>query len=389
MARREKKVEEPTPESILEYFASLKDPRVERTKQHSLLSILILCLCAVTCGADSFVAIERYGRSKEAWLREHFDFANGIPSHDTIGRVLALLEPKALAEMFARWTTAVAEHTRGDLVAIDGKTLRRSFRHGASKTFVHMVSAWSSRNKLVLAQAKTDDKSNEIKAIPELLQLLALKGCTVTIDAAGCQRDIAKQIVEKGGNYLLAVKENQPTLHAALVELFDAALHGGPHAAELDAHETQDSAHGRKETRRCWTLPCPETIDVTADWSNLSTCVLIESERQVGDAAPTEEIRLFISSDKKLTAKAALSAVRSHWGIENQLHWVLDVAFCEDDCRVQASNAAANFAVLRHISLNLLKQATKAKAGIKTRRLMCGWNDDFLLDVLTARAAGI
>lgn len=385
MARR-KKVEEPSPESILEYFAQLPDPRVERTRKHPLASILVLALCAVTCGADGFVAIERYGLAKEDWLRRHFDFENGIPSHDTIGRVLALLEPTALQEAFCRWTAAMAELSRGELVAVDGKTLRRSFRDADNKAFVHMVNAWATRNKLVLAQVKTNEKSNEITAIPELLKLLHLKGCLVSIDAAGCQRKIAQQIVEQDGDYLLAVKENQPKLHAELTEAFDAALHGEANASRLDTYKTREKAHGRRETRKCWTLPTVSSVTCAADWPQLSTLVLVESERQVRSEEPTTEIRLFISSRAGLSAKDALASVRGHWGIENELHWVLDVAFREDDCRVQATNAAANFAVMRQISLNLLKKATRAKVGIKNRRLMCGWNDDFLLDVLTGRA---
>jgi predicted transposase YbfD/YdcC len=368
--------------SLLEYFAAIPDPRIERSKLHSLASILALSLIAVICGADSFVAIEQFGRAKEAWLKTFLDLRNGIPSHDTLGRVLAMLDPKALGEAFRQWIAAVSAFTNGGVIALDGKTLRRSFRE-RGMGFVHMVSAWSTRNRLVLAQVKTEEKSNEITAIPRLLDLLRIKRCTVTIDAMGCQKEIAKQIVDAEGDYLLAVKDNQPTLSADVAAIFSDARRDRNLLASMSYHETQDTAHGREEIRRCWTTGRVDRISQRDEWENLRTLVLVESERTV-DGKTTLEHRHYISSKQALSAPEAMADVRSHWGIENGLHWVLDLAFREDDCRVRAGHAAENFSVMRHLALNLLKSVKGTKVGIKNRRLRAGWDVEFLLRVLGA-----
>jgi predicted transposase YbfD/YdcC len=343
---------------------------------------LVLSLIAVVCGADSFVAIEEFGEAKEAWLKTFLDLPNGIPSHDTLGRVFALLDPAALAEAFRGWMTAVAGMTNGGLVAIDGKTLRRSFRE-RGVGFVHMVSAWSAQNRVVLAQVKTEEKSNEITAIPRLLDLLQIKGSTVTIDAMGCQREIAKTIVDGKADYMLAVKENQPTLAADLVAVFEEARRDPEVLASMSFHHSEDKGHGRKEVRRCWTTGLVDRVSQRGQWENLRTLVLIESERTV-DGKRTLEQRHYICSTPQLSAKEAMANARSHWSIENGLHWVLDVAFREDDCRVRAGNAAENFAVMRHIAVNLLKAVKGTKVGIKNRRLRAGWDQAFLFRVLGA-----
>jgi len=374
--------DELTTTSIMEYFAAIPDPRIDRTRLHPLTSVLVLSLVAVICGADSFVAIQEFGESKEPWLKTFLDLPNGIPSHDTLGRVFAILDPVALAKAFREWMRAVAGLTHGGVVALDGKTLRRSFRERGSG-FIHMVSAWSAQNRVVLAQVKTEEKSNEITAIPRLLDLLQIRNCMVTIDAMGCQKEIARKIVDGGADYLLAVKENQPTLSAEIVALFADARHD-PHLLEsMDFHSVQEKGHGREEVRRCWTTPLVDRISQRTQWQDLHTLVLIESERTV-DGKTSLEQRHYICSRAALSARDAMADARSHWGIENGLHWVLDVAFREDDCRVRAGHAGENFAVMRHIALNLLKAVKGTKVGIKNRRLRAGWDQTFLLRVLGA-----
>ena len=373
--------EEMQPASIIEYFAAVPDPRIERSRLHPLESILVLALIAVICGADSFVGIEEFGIGKEAWLKTFLDLPNGIPSHDTIGRVFAMLDPNALAEAFRGWMAAVAKLSRG-LVALDGKTLRRSYRQ-RGVGFVHMVSAWSVENCVVLAQVKTEEKSNEITAIPRLLELLNIKGCRVTIDAMGCQKNIAAKIVEGGADYMLGVKDNQPTLAADLEAVFQEARQDPELLASMDFAKTHDKGHGRIEERRCWTTNLVDRVSQRGQWKKLNTLVLIESERTI-DGKTSMEQRYYISSALGLSATDAMSDVRSHWGIENGLHWVLDVAFREDDSRVRAGHAGENFAVVRHLALNLLKSVKGTKVGIKNRRLRAAIDESFLLRVLGA-----
>ena len=375
-----------TTASILEYFATVADPRIERSRLHSLTSVLVLSLCAVVCGADSFVAIEHFGQAREAWLKTFLDLPNGIPSHDTIGRIFALLDPKALEEAFRRWTAAIATLTKGEVVAIDGKTLRRSFQSADRTAFVHMVSAWAAGNRMVLGQIKTEDKSNEITAIPRLLELLRIEGCLVTIDAMGCQKEIASKIVDRGADYMLAVKDNQPTLSATISAIFEEALRDPDFPTSANHSTTTEKAHGRTEVRRCWTMDIDSECGAPFDeWTNVRSIVLVERERTIGDKTSIERCH-YIASRLRISAKAALAATRAHWGIENQLHWVLDVAFREDDCRVRAGHAAENFAVIRHIALNLLKAVPGGldgkKLGVKNKRLLAGWHDGYLLRVL-------
>lgn len=381
--REEKKVIQA---SVLEYLEQVPDPRKERTRAHPLVNILVIALLAVLCGADGFVSIEIYGRKKKEFLATFLDLKNGIPSHDTFGRVFAILDPNALEKTFRMWVASLGKVTKGEVIAIDGKTLRRSFRDAGAKAFVHMVSAFATQRGTVLGQIRTEAKSNEITAIPRLLELLNIKGAVVTIDAAGCQREIAAKIVGGGADYMLAVKENQPTLLDDIQATFAAATEDPDFEDIVDLAETTDEGHGRTEIRRCFTCSNVGAISRLQDWANLGCLVKIDVERTVGATTSTEQ-RYYISSKKRLRAKDALATVRRHWGIENSLHWVLDVAFREDDCRVRAGNAAENFAVLRHFSMNLLKKV-KSKVGIKTRRLQAGWDDAFLLQVLFAEGVG-
>lgn len=369
---------------IMEYFARVEDPRIERSRLHPLASVLVLSLCAVVCGANSFAAIELYGKLREDWFRTFLDLPNGIPSHDTLARVFAMLNPKTLEQAFREWVAAVATLTKGEVVAIDGKTLRRSFQKAGSRVFVHMVSAWSCSNQMVLGQVKTEEKSNEITAIPRLLELLQLNGCLVTIDAMGCQKEIAEKIVASEADYMLAVKDNQPRLAAAVEAVFETALEEPAFAS--GCHQTREKGHGRIDVRTCWTMNIDADCGAPFDeWPGLSGIVLVEAERTLAGKTSCER-RYYITSRSDFSPAEALAASRSHWGIENQLHWVLDVAFREDDCRVRAGNAGENFAVLRHFALNLLKGApspvrTHPKLGVETKRMCAAGSNRYLFQL--------
>jgi predicted transposase YbfD/YdcC len=365
--------------TIAEQFADMPDPRIERTKRHQLIDILTIALCAVISGADTFEDIALYGRSKKAWLETFLALPHGIPSHDTFNRVLARMDAKKFQECFLAWVAAIAEASAGEMIAVDGKTLRHSFDRASGKAAIHMVSAWASTNRLVLGQVKVADKSNEITAIPELLAMLEITGCIVSIDAMGCQTKIAAQIVDQGADYVLGLKGNQESLHETVIEVFEEADEAGYEGVTHDYHETSETGHGREERRRYWTLDAHEQMEDIAMWAGLRTIVMVESERTV-DGKTSIEHRYYISS-LKLKAKPIAAAIRNHWGIENSVHWILDVAFREDESRVR-SRAAENIAVLRHIALNLLKRDTTVKASVRSKRNKCGWDDAYLLQVL-------
>jgi predicted transposase YbfD/YdcC len=337
-----------------------------------------LVICAVVSGADGWESIERFGRTKQAWLKQYIALEHGIPAHDTIARVMSRLSAKGLQECFMNWVAAVNEVTEGQLIAIDGKTVRRSHDRRNRKSAIHMVSAWTSTHGVVLGQCKTDEKSNEITAIPALLDLLAIKGCVVSIDAMGCQKDIAKKIVAQEGDYELAVKGNQGHLEEAVIAAFAEAQPGVSPA--FDYHEELDKGHGRVEVRRYWTCSVDEGFELSAVWAGLSSLGMTESERHVGDKISCDR-RYYIRS-RPSDAQAFATAVRSHWGIENKLHWTLDVTFREDECRIRRGEAAENFCTLRHFVLNLLKQETTLKESIKQKRQQAAWDDDYRAKVL-------
>lgn len=369
--------------SITAHFSSLEDPRVDRTKWHDLHDILVIAICGVICGADGWVGIEEFGNAKLDWLRTFLDLPNGIPSHDTFGRVFARLDPDQFQHCFLSWVQAICEITEGEVVAVDGKTLRRSKDGTLGKDAIHMVSAWASENRLTLAQKKVDDKSNEITAIPALLELLELKGCIVTTDALGCQRKIASTVIEGEGNYVLPVKNNQKTLRQDIESLFDYAREEDFENVEHDFYRSVDAGHGRIEFRRAWTISDPEFIDwldPNDRWEDLKSIGMVEGERQV-DGKTEQETRYYISS---LSGKAEefAHAVRSHWGIENSVHWVLDIAFREDDSRVRKGHGPENLAILRRLALNLLKQESTATCGTRNKRLKAAWDEDYLLKIL-------
>jgi len=369
--------------SITEHFASLEDPRINRTKRHQLLDIIVIAICAIICGANNWVEVEMFGKAKLAWLQTFLELPNGIPSHDTFGRVFSRLNPEQFQQCFLAWIQAVSEVTDGQVIAIDGKVSRGACDRALGKAGIAMVSAWATANHLVLGQVKVDDKSNEITAIPKLLQVLEVAGCIVTIDALGCQTEIAQTIVDLDADYVLAVKENQGHLYEDIVDLFDAAQEVNFKDVPHDYAKTIDKGHGRLEIRQCWTISDAQLVDYLrnrAGWRNLRTIVKVVAERRVnGDT--TVETRYFISSLAG-DARHLLKAVRSHGGIENSLHWVLDIAFDEDHNRVRKDNGPANLAILRHIALNLLKQEKTLKVGIKAKRLRAGWDEPYLLKVL-------
>ena len=369
--------------SIGQHFADLEDPRVERTKRHKLLDILVIAICAVICGADDWVAIQEFGEAKLDWFKEFLDLPNGIPSHDTFGRVFARLDPDQFHSCFMNWIMAASELTKGQVIAIDGKTLRRSHDKTLGKGAIVMVSAWATANHLVLGQVKVDDKSNEITAVPELLRALDISGCIITTDAMGCQKEIASLAVEGKGDYVLALKDNHPLLSEDVQLLFDDLEDSRFRAYEYDVEQTVEKGHGRLETRQCWTISDPTVLRGlrgTQEWSSLRCVAKVRARRTVDDKTTVED-RYYLSSLEG-RAQQLLMATRTHWGIENSLHWVLDIAFREDESRVRKEHGAQNLATLRHIALNLLKQEKTSKIGIKNRRLKAGWSEQYLLRIL-------
>jgi len=372
-----------SPMSIQAHFSQVDDPRVVRTRDHELLDIIVIAVCAIICGADDWVEIANWGEEKLAWLRQFMPLEKGIPSHDTFGRVFGQLNAEQFQAAFLRWVQAAFEVSEGQVVAIDGKQVRRSHDQRLGKAAIYMVSAWSSTHHLTLGQRKVDDKSNEITAIPELLKVLALNGCIVTIDAMGCQKEIARTICDQQADYVLALKENQEHLYQDTVDLFDHVEQIPSHRLTTDYVKTTEMGHGRFEVRECWTITDPNGFPyfrTSQQWTQLQTLVKIRRERHLPDKT-TVETHYYISS---LPGAAAplLNAVRAHWDIENGLHWVLDIAFREDDQRVRVGNSPQNFAVLRHIALNLLKHETSLNVGIKVKRKRAGWSEAYLLKVL-------
>jgi predicted transposase YbfD/YdcC len=376
-------MEEQRSAALMDHFGELEDPRIDRHKEHKLIDLLVIAICAILCGANDWVAVETFGKAKREWFQRFLELPHGIPSHDTFGRVFALLAPEQLQAGFLSWIQAVAQVTDGQVVAIDGKTLRRSYDRRSARAAIHMVSAWATHNRVVLGQLKTEEKSNEITAIPELLKMLDVQGCIVTIDAMGCQKAIARQIVEQGADYVLAVKPNQGHFYAAVAQWFQTMDTTVSEESSLSYYETEEQQHGRVEIRRHWTTPVPTGLPTAEAWAKLTAVGRVESERHVQGKVTIEQ-RYYIASLVS-DAQRLAHAVRAHWGIENCVHWVLDVAFREDDSRVRLGHAPENLAVLRHIALNLLRQDTSSKLGIQNKRLKAGWDDTYLANLVFGR----
>ncbi|MGI0118255.1 ISAs1 family transposase [Zooshikella sp. RANM57] len=366
--------------TIADHFSHLDDPRVERHRRHTLVDIITITICAALCGADDWVAIERFGKAKEAWFQGFLELPNGIPSHDSFGRFFSHLCPSSFQKCFIQWVQSITNNFPGKLIAIDGKTLRRSFTESDKKNAIHLVNAWSIENKLVLGQLKTDTKSNEITAIPELLEAIAVKGAVVSIDAMGCHKAIAEKIREKEAHYVLAVKNNQPRLYSAIHELLHSKKAKSYQRPAIDFYSSEKEQHGRHEIRRCWVYNAAAKLPIAAEWLDLAAVIRIETERTL-QGKKTREQRYYISS-QSLSAKEVSEMIQHHWQIENSLHWSLDVAFREDDSRIRKGHSAENMSRIRQIALNILKQDNTYKIGIKNKRLSAGWDHEYLMKLI-------
>ena len=363
---------------LLTHLSIVKDPRIDRTKMHNLIDILILAVCAVIANCDGWEEIEWFAQEREEWFSTFLELPNGIPSHDTFSRVFSRINPDELGNALSNWITALQVETKNKVVAIDGKSVRRSFDKATQKSSLHLVSAWLSHDNLILGQVKVDSKSNEIKAIPKLLDLLHVNGAIVTIDAIGCQKKIVEKILSKGANYVLAVKRNQSDLFEQIDWLFTQS--NRDQSLIFQTHQTVDAGHGRIETRTYSTIAAPELLTGIEGWKGLRANGMAESIREVGDIRSCEK-RYYIMSTCGNSAEFG-KAVREHWGIENSAHWVLDVTFGEDQSRVRKDNSPENLAMLRKIALNCVKQETTKKTSMKRKRKLASWNTDYLAKIL-------
>lgn len=376
-------------QGLLAHLAPVRDPRINRRKNHDLLDILVIAICSILCGGEGFNDMEDFGKAKYDWFKTFLKLRNGIPSHDTFNRVFAALDPKEFLECFLRWTQSLRQSIAQEIVALDGKALRRALDQGESVKYV--VSAWAESNGLVLGQLKVADKSNEITAVPELLRVLELSGCIVTLDAMGCQKKIAREIIDADADYVLALKGNQETVHEEVKTFLDAALleQQAPRpagarlsqaAASLSSYQTVEKDHGRIETRRYYQSDYLDWFADRAKWAGLKSCGMVESVREV-DGQTTTERRYYLASLSSGVETFA-RAVRGHWGVENKVHWIMDVCFREDQSRARAGHAAENLATLRRLALNLLRREKTKKRGIKGKQLNAGWDNAYLLRLL-------
>jgi predicted transposase YbfD/YdcC len=366
---------------LVTYFGDLPDPRVKGRTDYPLIEIIFLCISAIVSGFDGWEAIEDFGHGKLAWLRKFLPYENGIPRHDTVARVMSCLSPEALQSCFVSWVQSIAKITDGEIIAIDGKQARRSYDKRNRKAAIHMVSAWACQNGVVLGQQKTDEKSNEITAIPQLLDILELKGCIVTIDAMGCQHDIAKKIRECEADYVLALKGNHSELQEMVSDFFSTAIKQDFASIEYSRSEENDYGHGRIESRVCYAVSLPDYLkNFHKEWADLKSLACIISSRDIGNLV-TQETRYYISS-LEADAPKINHAIRSHWQVENSLHWVMDVTFKEDDSRIRRGVAAENMSVMRHLALNLIRKESVSKFSVPRKRRKASLYDEYREKVL-------
>jgi predicted transposase YbfD/YdcC len=365
--------------AVFTTFETLTDPRIERSRRHELFDLVVVALCATLAGSDTWADIERFGNERLAWLRTFLPLVNGIPSHDTFGRVFSRLDPAKLVACIQHWLEDVGREI-GKHIAIDGKTLRGSFDKAACKNPLHLVSAWACETRLTLGQVATEAKSNEITAIPLLLELLDLKGATVTIDAMGCQKEIAKKIVDCGGDYLLALKDNHPKLAEMVGEEFTKALEAHAPPTDMRCHTTVETSRGRRERRAYFALPAPKTLPGFADWASLATIVMV-IRTTIINGSETGEVAYFLSSLPP-KVKTLAKRIRQHWSIESQLHWVLDVTFTEDASRIRKRHAPQTSAMLRRLAVSILSADTSVKDNLRGKRYRASLSTDVLERIL-------
>lgn len=369
------------PCGALRFFSPMNDPREKRGIRHRLPDMIAIAITAVICNADGWEDIEIFGKCKAKWFATFLDLPHGIPSHDTFARVFAKLDPDEFESCFRQWMAHLSDTSQGRLIAVDGKTLRHSFDTASEKTALHMINAWCTTNQSVLGQMVCGTKENEIPVLPRLLKLLDLDGAVVTADAMHCQKKTAKVIRQGKGDYLLQVKDNQPSLHENIELLFDQGLTDDCRGVRYDFAETTESGHGRIETRRCWCSDDIVGVAPSDDWPGLKTVVCVERIRRIG--SETSRKRHYYISSLPADAANLLRCSRDHWGVENQLHWRMDVVFHEDARRIRKDHAAENYTRLSRIALNLLKADTSVKASIRQKRKLAGWDHDFLLNLIT------
>lgn len=370
--------------SLIEHFSELKDPRVNRNIRHNLLDIIAMAICAVIANANDWNEIEAWAICKEDWLQTFLALPNGIPSHDTFNRVFSAIDPQAFLQCFASWINEINIMVHGTVISIDGKRLRRSHNESAGRSALHLVSAWASDLHLSLGQVKTADKSNEITAIPELLNLLMIKGCIITIDAMGCQKHIAAAIIDKGADYVLALKGNHGDLHDDVKTYFDSAEASNFKNQKCNVFKTLEKDHGRIEKRTVVATSNIAWLNERSDWKGIKSIAMVIAERKIKNKHSVER-RCYITSLEPNAEKIGHS-IRSHWSIENSLHWQLDVNFKEDQSRLRTKNGAENFAAIRRMALSMLKQETTKKLSMKCKRLLAGWDNEYLLKVIGVKA---